>query len=188
MDAQIEEALITSYIERGYWQDRTIGDFVHQRAHEEGGRIALVDQSCSLTYRELDEAADRVAGLLAHNGVNKGDRVILQLKNSVWHVVAMFGIAKAGAIPIMALCAHRLRELESFARRAEPVAMIVNEVHQGFDYRALAHDVQARVPSVKAVLTQDDIVRAARSGAPCDTAMIEKRRPAFTDIGPMSLT
>lgn len=76
MNETIESELVGSYIRRGYWKDRTLGDFVSQRAQAEGDRIALVDQSNTLTYRELDEASSRVAGLLARNGVEEGDRVL----------------------------------------------------------------------------------------------------------------
>jgi len=183
MNPVTERELVDSYIRRGYWQDRTLGDFISTRAQAEGDRIALVDQRDALTYRELDDAAGRVAGLLAQKGVEKGDRVMLQMKNSVWHVVSFLGIAKAGAIPIMALCAHRLRELGSFAERAEPTAFIVNEAHQGIDYPAMAREVQARFPGMKTILTFDDIVRAARQASPLDAAAIAARRPAFTDIG-----
>jgi yersiniabactin salicyl-AMP ligase len=183
MNAQTEAQLIKSYIDGGYWKDRTLGDFVHSCAHAWPQHNALVDTEESLTYRELDDATDCIAGSLVQLGVGRGDRVILQMKNCVWHTAALFGIAKAGAIPIMALCAHRFHELVSFAQRAEPVAIITNETHQGFDYPGLAHEVQAQAPSVRSILTLGDVVGAAHNATPLTAGQYVKRRPSFTDIG-----
>lgn len=83
----------------------------------------------------------------------------------------------------MALCAHRLRELDSFAQRAEPTAFIVNDAHQGFDYPAMAREIQNGHPGMKAILTLEDIAQAAKQASPLDEAEISARRPAFTDIG-----
>ncbi|MFC9296030.1 amino acid adenylation domain-containing protein [Streptomyces sp. NPDC057010] len=58
---------------------------------------AVSDGDTSLTYRELDARADRLAhGLLAH-GVTPGDRVGICLERTTELVVAMLGVLKAGA-------------------------------------------------------------------------------------------
>lgn len=56
----------------------------------------------SLTYRELWDAAARVAGGLAGTGVRPGDRVALRLGDGVDRVVAFFGaqLARALAVPV----------------------------------------------------------------------------------------
>ncbi|MGH3969505.1 MAG: non-ribosomal peptide synthetase, partial [Mycobacterium sp.] len=66
---------------------------------------AAVAISCgerSWTYRELDEAANRLAHLLAAQGVGPGDRVALLLSRSAEAIVAILAVLKAGAayVPI----------------------------------------------------------------------------------------
>jgi acyl-CoA synthetase (AMP-forming)/AMP-acid ligase II len=51
-----------------------------------------------LTYREADEAANRVAHALIAAGLARSDRIALLCDNSVEAVVTMFGIAKAGMV------------------------------------------------------------------------------------------
>jgi amino acid adenylation domain-containing protein len=51
----------------------------------------------SLTYEELDRAANAVAGALIDGGVRRGDRVGLFLPKSVEAVAALYGVLKAGA-------------------------------------------------------------------------------------------
>ena len=55
-----------------------------------------------MTYRELDEAANRLAQLLASQGVGPGQRVALVLPRSVEAIVAMLAVVKTGAayVPI----------------------------------------------------------------------------------------
>jgi amino acid adenylation domain-containing protein len=61
-------------------------------------RTAVVDpDGSSLTYAELNEGADRIAGMLHARGVRTGDRVGLLLPKSAKGVTAIFGIMKAGA-------------------------------------------------------------------------------------------
>jgi long-chain acyl-CoA synthetase len=49
-----------------------------------------------MSYAELAEASDRLAGALAAMGVKKGDRVAMIMPNCTQFVVAFFGILKAG--------------------------------------------------------------------------------------------
>jgi amino acid adenylation domain-containing protein len=61
-------------------------------------RIAIVDPDGSaLTYRELDNRADRIAAFLRARGVQPGDRVGLVMPKGNAAVSAIFGILKARA-------------------------------------------------------------------------------------------
>lgn len=59
---------------------------------------ALVTRSARLTYRQLDELADRAAGALHSLGVGPGDRVAASLPNDYSIVVAFHGAMRLGAI------------------------------------------------------------------------------------------
>lgn len=74
-----------------------LAEFLEQSAERWPDRTAVVDSAGWLTYRELDERSDAVAGALAEAGVAVGDRVGLVLPKSVASVVSLFGILKAGA-------------------------------------------------------------------------------------------
>ncbi|MGH2981061.1 MAG: class I adenylate-forming enzyme family protein [Solirubrobacterales bacterium] len=58
---------------------------------------ALIAGELTLTYRELDQAADRVAAGLAHLGVRRGDRVAVVLPNGAEAAMAIYGVLRAGA-------------------------------------------------------------------------------------------
>ena len=64
--------------------------------------VAVTFEGVSTTYRELDEAANRLAHWLAARGVGAGQRVALLLPRSAEAIVAMLAVAKTGAayVPI----------------------------------------------------------------------------------------
>ena len=59
--------------------------------------VAVVDRDRSLTYRELDGAANRLAHLLTEQGVGAGDVVGLLLPRSVQAIAAILAVLKTGA-------------------------------------------------------------------------------------------
>ena len=59
--------------------------------------VAVTFEGRSMTYRELEEAANRLAHLLAAQGVGPGQCVALLLERSVEAIVAMLAVLKAGA-------------------------------------------------------------------------------------------
>jgi fatty-acyl-CoA synthase len=60
-------------------------------------RAAIIDDEGSLTYRELDEAANAVAHGLLAKGVRGGDGVAILARNHRWFCIAEFGCARVGA-------------------------------------------------------------------------------------------
>src|SRR5580704_3807910 len=72
--------------------------FLTDSARRFGDKVALVAGGARLTYRELDDASDRLAGALAHRGIARGDRVIVFMDNCREAVIAIFAALKAGAV------------------------------------------------------------------------------------------
>ena len=61
--------------------------------------VAVFDGG-QLTYRQLDQASDRVAASLAAAGIKSGERIALQLPNIPQFLISYFGILKAGAVVV----------------------------------------------------------------------------------------
>ena len=59
--------------------------------------VALTFQGRSMTYRELDEASNRLAHLLAEQGARPGERVALLLPRSTEAIVSIMAVLKTGA-------------------------------------------------------------------------------------------
>ena len=73
-----------------------------RQAMETPDAIAVMDDQRKLTYRELDDMSNALSGELKFRGVEKEDAVALILDRSVYVIVSMLGVMKAGAafVPI----------------------------------------------------------------------------------------
>lgn len=76
----------------------TIGTILTASAARLPDKTAIIADDVRMTFRELDNAANRLANGLIANGVRPGDRVAVISGNRPEYAVAMFGIARAGAV------------------------------------------------------------------------------------------
>lgn len=136
----------------GYWRDETFAGFLATRVRAHGDRLAVVDDRVWLTYTELDELTDRVAGGLRALGIGEGDRVLLQLPNRAEFLIIWFALQKLGAVPVHTQPGHRSSEITHLSRLSEAVAYVIPDVHARFDHRELAASVRTAVPSLKHVV------------------------------------
>lgn len=145
-----------SYRQAGYWSDRRLDSVLRDAAATWPDRTAVSDPAGAHTFAELDALADRAAAGIAALGVAPGDRVLLQLPNSAEFAVALFGLLRAGAVPVMCLPGHRLAELTHFAEVSRAVALVIADSAGGFDYRDMARQLVEAHPTVRHVLVDGE--------------------------------
>ncbi|MGN6335504.1 amino acid adenylation domain-containing protein [Mycobacterium sp.] len=99
--------------------------------------VALTCGERSWTYRELDEAANRLAHLLAAEGAGPGERVALLFSRCAEAIVAMVAVLKTGAAYLPIDPAHPASRIEFMLADAAPLAAITTaalaERLNGFD-------------------------------------------------------
>lgn len=88
-------------------------------------RTAIVAGERRLTYRELDETSTRIARGLIALGVERGDRVAIQLENCVETVIAIYGVLKAGAAILMVNPSTKAQKLSYLLSNSRASALIV---------------------------------------------------------------
>ena len=140
------------YAQRGLWRGEPLGELLWRWADAHPERVAVVDGSVRLTYRDLAERADGLAERLLATGVSPGDTVLVQLPNCWEYVVLLFACCRLGVAPVMALPAHRDSELTYLAAHAGATAVVVPDRVKDFDHEALGHRVAKAVATVSAVL------------------------------------
>ncbi|WP_156670700.1 AMP-binding protein, partial [Mycobacterium sp. E136] len=86
--------------------------------------VAITYGARSWTYRALDEAANRMAHLLAGHGVGPGQRVALLLKRSPEAVVSILAVLKTGAAYVPIDPAHPDARIGFVLADAAPTAAI----------------------------------------------------------------
>jgi 2,3-dihydroxybenzoate-AMP ligase len=150
------EAFANRYRSAGHWRGATFGVWLRERAQQQPERCAVLDgHGQRWSYAELDRRADAIASGLLAQGLQPGERLLVQLPNRAEFIATIFGCFRAGIIPLYALPAHRIAELEHFARTGEVSACVIAASHDGFDYGQLASELQRRVPGVRQVFVLD---------------------------------
>lgn len=150
------ESFAEKYRARGYWTGETFRNLLARRAADRGDAIAVVGNGSRWTYAELLARAETAAAGFLKLGLKPGDRVLVQLPNIPEFLSVVFGLFRAGLVPLFALPAHRLTEVAHFARKGAVSAYVIADRHDGFDYRPLGHAVQADVPGVAHVVVVGD--------------------------------
>ena len=73
---------------------------------------AIIYYGTTLTYAELEQQAEALAGYLQRAGVQAGDRVLLYMQNSPQFVVGFYAILRANAVVVPVNPMNRKAELE----------------------------------------------------------------------------
>jgi len=144
-------ALAEKYRALGYWQGITLADLLAQAVRRVPHKAAVVYGAERITYEALGNTVDRLACGLLDAGIRPLDRVVVQLPNVPEFVYTYFALVRIGAIPVMALRAHRHTEVGHFLRASQAVAYVIPDVIKGFDYRAMAVELAAQSPTLRAV-------------------------------------
>ena len=136
------------YVREGYWENLTLTEMVYQRCDAFRDRIALIDGDERLSYGELKGRVEQLAAQFFLSGIEPEMRVVLQLPNSIEFVLVYLALARVGAIPVMALPAHRQTEVQHFVSTAGARALITSDVLRKFDFRPMAEAVRAATPTL----------------------------------------
>lgn len=156
-----QDAFHTRFREAGYWLDKTVDQLLTEAVARTPDKISIVvdradrTQSRRLSYKELNNLADRAATSLLGLGIGRGDVVTVQLPNWWEFVVAAFACAKIGAVmnPVMPIL--RERELTYILNFCNTKVFIVPKTYRGFDYAAMAHGMRRDLPDLKQIIVVD---------------------------------
>lgn len=140
------------YRARGYWRGETIDGVLQARAAAHPDHIAVAFETGAWTYAELDRRATQLAAGFQKLGMARGSRVLLQLPNVPEFLAVVFGLFRAGLLPVFVLPAHRRAEIVHFGRASEAVGYVIPDSFGGFDYRDLAREIMGEVPTLRAVV------------------------------------
>ncbi len=139
------------YRARGLWEGITIAQMLARSAGRDPKKTALVCADQRLSYQELVDISDRLACRFIDAGIRPLDRVVVQLPNAPEFVHTYFALTRIGAIPVMALRAHRHTEIRHFVRASGAIAYVIPDRIGDFDYRPMAMEIQSEFRSVHSV-------------------------------------
>ncbi len=150
-----------------------LADLFEATAQHVPNKTALIDGSRSLSYAELDEAANLVAHRLMDAGVRAGDMVGLWLPRSIELLVLQLGIAKVGAAWLPFDSELPTERIAICLEDASAKALLIDEQH-GQAARSQA-GVQARIFTAQellAPLPEGEALRRRENASPDHTAYV----------------
>lgn len=182
--------LAADYRRRGYWKGLTLGDHLDDWVKRYGGRLAIVAGEQRISYRELGARSTNAATHLAALGIRARDRVVMQINNIPEFLYLSFGLFKIGALPVMALPAHRETEIRYLLEFSGAVAYAAPLEFRGFNYVDLARRIAPDTPALKHLLIAGDklpegvhaITGMLSQPDPKGAALLEGLRPAASDV------
>ncbi len=128
-----------------------IADLVEHAIDLVPERVALADDTRSVTYAELEERTNKLAHYLQEHGVQPGDKVGIYSRNTIEAVEAMVAVFKARAVMINVNFRYVENELQYIFENSDMVALI----HER-RYTDRVAGVRSNVPKLGTVLVVDD--------------------------------
>ena len=96
----------------------------HEGTKRGGDFILDADGTTLATYKDLETRSARYANRLAGLGLNKGDRVMVQVEKSAESLFLYFACLRAGLIYLPLNTAYQRSELEYFIGNSSPKLVI----------------------------------------------------------------
>lgn len=142
---------INRYVSKGFWHNQSVCDLLERNVERTPNKKALVDDTCEVTWRELQERTDRLALHLKRLGIGYGDFFVLQLPNVVDFFYLYFALNRIGAIPIMSLPRHRRVEVNHAVGLHEAKGIAV-PLGDKFDYMTMVEEIKNQHSHLKLTL------------------------------------
>jgi acyl-CoA synthetase (AMP-forming)/AMP-acid ligase II len=126
----------------------TVYDIYKRNATLFKNQIAIRSENEKVTYGELFDQVNRVAGWLTGKGVRKGDRIGILAKNYPQFFPLMGGIAATGAIMVPINFRLSAEEIGYNLTNTEPIMIFVDP-----DFEKMISDLRSTCPSLREFVT-----------------------------------
>src|SRR5919106_5743410 len=132
---------------------RSVAQVLEERTREHADRVFLVFGDRRLTYGQVDARASAIAAALHELGVERGDRIAIDLPNWPEFVISMFAAAKVGAVMVPLNPRYTVPELQYMLRHSEATVVICAETFNNTDYLQLFEGFLTSLPDLQYLVT-----------------------------------
>ena len=134
----------------------SLAPLVEQRTREHPERPLVMTGERTWSYGQVDAQASSLAAAFSELGLGTGDRVAVNLPNTVEWIVTLLACAKLGAVVVPVSPQLSAHELRYQLRHAEASAVVTIEQYGGVDYLQRFEDLLAELPDLQYVVTVGD--------------------------------
>ena len=151
----LTDEMIGRYTQAGLWKNKIWTDYILENAQRFSSREAIVDRTYRITFWELKDAVDQMAVNLLRLGIEKEDRVGLQLPNWWEFICLRFALHRIGAVSIPLPSEWRQREIRYILKETETKAYFIPEEFRNFNYTEMIDTLWKELPQLKYVIIVD---------------------------------
>lgn len=135
------------------FRGQSVAGIVSARAEEDPRHPCLVMGDRVLSYGQVEAQSRALASSLYELGIEKGDRIALNLPNWPEFVVSMFAAARLGAIIVPLNPRYTTPELQYMLRHSEAVACVTAETWNGVDFLGRFEGFLSVLPDLQYVIS-----------------------------------
>lgn len=122
-----------TYREAGWWGDDTISDVVSRNAASAPESTAYSCGDVRVTWREFDAMATELAQILVNQGVDRGDRIAVCMRDGVDLHTSFVAVERAGATCAGIGARAGRREIRHLLEQVNAGVLLTGRVHGGED-------------------------------------------------------
>ncbi len=154
------------------FQPRVLHNFLIKDAKEFPDKEALIFGRQRLTYSDIDQRSNQLAASLLELGLERHDRVIIFLDNSVETVISVWGILKAGGAFVVLNSSVKANKLEyiikdsgtkiiiAHSKKCEVVSKAAEKIKTGLKIIYVNHDFVNNIDGVHEVFNYDELLNS----------------------------
>jgi fatty-acyl-CoA synthase len=132
---------------------RSVAQVLEERAAEAPDRPFLLFGDRQVTYGQLNQRASALAAALHELGIEKDDRIAIDLPNWPEFIISMFAVSKIGAVMVPLNPRYTVPELQYMLRHSEAAVVISAETFNGIDYLQLFEGFLTSLPDFQYLVT-----------------------------------
>lgn len=148
-------AMAARFRAAGYWKDLTVYERVRAAAQRDPGKLALIDGDRRISYADLLELVDLIAGNLLDLGIPVGGIVAVQSKNAPELPIMHLAAQRIGRLYMPLHDSWRDIEVEHALKTADVTTLIIPGVYRDFDHGAMVAGMLERLPKLRHVFVMD---------------------------------
>ena len=138
------------------FRGQSVSDVISAIAGEQPRHPCLILGERRFSYGQVDAHSSALASALYELGIEKGDRIALNLPNWPEFVISMFAAAKLGATIVPLNPRYTTPELQYMLRHSEAAVCITAETWEGIDFLARFENFLAALPDLQYIVSVGD--------------------------------